>query len=542
MTSLTVPPFDAPRGFRLNRVDRLNLGLIALFATALTILLWPQWLHNPDLSHGLFMPAVCLFLLYEARTSGHQRFLPATPVTVAATWAALAVGVVALALGGLYAAGFEWSHPIVALMLALSLASFMTAAWLNYASDRTRLIPFNWNALLAAWLWVLCAPIPPGTYTRLTLGLQLRISESVLGALHLLGIAAARQGNIIELATTSVGVEEACSGVRSLVSCVFAGFFFSGCIVRRPWARVVIIGVAAPLALAMNFLRSLMLTLLANAGIDITGKWHDATGLAVLGVTAILLGLLAVLLERHSKRPEGTPGKSRVLGATRPSPSDSTSRILAGGLVGALALAMAFGWHTRKPPASRQAAPDLEKIVPPSYADWHVITEADLNRFQDRLQTDHFVQRTYTRMAADGPIQITFYLAYWAPGQASASLVATHTPDACWPGSGWNPVPSESNHAHLDVDTHEIPEAEHRLFTREGSPQQVWFWHLYGHRPIPFLDPLSPRNVITIALRDGFRRAADQLFVRVSSNRRWADIAQEPLVRDIFARLQPLGL
>ena len=69
-----------------------------------------------------------------------------------------------------------------------------------------RWLPFNWNSLVALGLWVLCAPIPPGTYSRLTLSLQLMVSENVLRALHLLGVGAVRQGNIIELATATVGI------------------------------------------------------------------------------------------------------------------------------------------------------------------------------------------------------------------------------------------------------------------------------------------------------------------------------------------------
>src|SRR5207237_4001264 len=115
------------------------------------------------------------------------------------------------------------------------------------ADESLRLMPWTGSALVAIGLWLLSVPIPPGTYTRLTLGLQLWVSEAVLRALHLLGVAAIRHGNIIELARTTVGVEEACSGVRSLISCLFAGFFFSATLVRAPWARAVIIALAAPL-------------------------------------------------------------------------------------------------------------------------------------------------------------------------------------------------------------------------------------------------------------------------------------------------------
>ena len=55
----------------------------------------------------------------------------------------------------------------------------------------------------------------------------------------------------------------------------------------------------------------------------------------------------------------------------------------------------------------------------------------------DTLKTDLLAQRVYERPTPTGPLQITLYLAYWRPGQAPVSLVASHTPDACWPGTGW---------------------------------------------------------------------------------------------------------
>ena len=88
----------------------------------------------------------------------------------------------------------------------------------------------------------------------------------------------------------------------------------------------------------------------------------------------------------------------------------------------------------------------------------------------------------------------------------------------------------------------EVAVAEHRLFRNNGFPQHVWFWHIYDHHPVRYLDPLSPRNLLKIAALYGFRRAGDQMFIRLSSNHAWAEIAHEPLVADIFAQLQPLGL
>jgi exosortase len=523
-----------------SRLGWMNLGLLATLGAGLIVLLWPQWLHNPDLSHGLFMPVIFVLLVHEARTAGPFRYLPATPRISWFIFLALLLGLLALVAGGMYAMALEWSHALVGFVLAAGFSLLLLAGLLAFSTETARLIPWNWTSLLAVGLWALSAPIPPGTYSRLTVTLQLWVSENVVTMLHLLGIAAIRHGNIIELTRTSVGIEEACSGVRSLVSCVFAGFFFSGCLVRRPWARVLIIGLAAPLALLMNFIRSLTLTLLANGGVDIRGRWHDLTGFAVLAITAALLGGLALLLEHRGKTAAVPPPPSAAPSAAAP----RLQRLLVGGLLASVFLAVFFVLHTLFTPAPPQPPlPDLDAVLPAASPGWQAITSDDLNRFKDVLQTDHFIQRTYIRRLPNGTdLQITAYIAYWGPGQASASLVATHTPDACWPGSGWESVDIPDTRETLQLGPREIAAAEHRLFRNNGFPQHVWFWHLYDRQPVRYLDPLSTRNLLKIAALYGFRRAGDQMFVRLSSNHPWPDIAGEPLVGEIFAHLQPLGL
>jgi exosortase len=520
----------------LSPLARINLVLLAVLAAAFSALLWPQWRHNPELSHGLFMPLIFLLLLHESRTAGPARFLPARGTTTVALAGLLAAGLAALATGGLFTAALDWSHALVGFMLAFALVLMLLAGWLVFASEPVRLVPFNWITFTAIFLWLLCAPIPPGTYMRLTLGLQLWVTRSVLATLHLFGIAAIRNGNLIELAGSTVGVEEACSGVRSLISCVFAGFFFSAALVRRPWSRVVVIALAAPLALAMNFSRSLMLTLLANRGVDISHTWHDATGYAVLGVTALLLGGLAWLLARGEKTEP--LASSAPVARARP----SLQPWLAAGLALAVALVILFVANTRRtPPAA--PAPDLAAMVPAQADGWKVQTTNDLYRFADTLQTDHLIQRIYSKRAPDGSLQqVIIYIAYWSAGQASVSLVASHTPDACWPGAGWVAEPTMDARLNLIVAGRVLPAAEFRIFNGDVYPQHVWFWHLYDGRSIAYEDPHSPRELLRLAWHYGFGHKGEQFFVRLSSNCDWAAFADDPLFRDVFNHLQPYGL
>ena len=145
-------------------------------------------------------------------------------------------------------------------------------------------------------------------------------------------------------------------------------------------------------------------------------------------------------------------------------------------------------------------------------------------------------------MTDRGPELIIVYLAYWSPGQASVSLVASHTPDACWPGSGWEAFPPSEPRVRLTVGGRQLAEAECRLFKSGNFPQNVWYWHLYDGRPIAQSDPNSPAELLRLAWRYGFRHDADQLFIRVSSNRSWETVAPQPFIRSLFAGLQPLGL
>lgn len=541
---MTVLPADAaePLPAAPRAAGWVALAVLTVLTLAWIAQLWPQWLHNPDLSHGLFMPVVFALLIYEARTGGARRYLPGGPLLAGSVATVAGGALVLFVAGALYATALEWSHALVQFIVTGALVLGWFAALLAGADRRVRLIPFNWSAIVAIGLWLLSAPLPPGTYAKLTLRLQLWVTENVLGALHLLGIPAHRSGNIIELATTSVGVEEACSGVRSLLSCVFAGLFFSATLLRRPWTRVTLVTIAALLAIGMNFLRSLGLTLLANAGIDIRGGWHDTTGYAILAVTAAAVAGLALALERKPATTTPEPPPAPSVAAPLPARSTPALGYLAAAGIAACVLAVVFAARTQPVTVTDVPAPDLAALLPPAPAGWKGVTEENLYRFAPTLQTDHLAQRTYAHRTPQGVAQITIYLAYWQPGQAPVSLVASHTPDACWPGSGWALVSPPAERRAVAVGARTLSEAEYRLFKNDDFPQHVWYWHLYAGRPIEQVDPFSPAALLKLILRYGVRSQGSQLFVRISSNQPWEMIGNEPFIADFFERLRPLGL
>jgi len=529
---------------------RLCLLLLVCVIAGNAVMLWPHWRENPDLSHGFFVPILFFLLLREGMQQAKPRYLRSHWLKSLLIVGLLAGGFLAVFAGGLYSAAVGWNHSLVAFTITGGLMLLLLAALFVFSDAKLRLVPFNWPILVGIGLWLLCAPIPPGTYNRILVALQLMVTHNVMTALHLLGIIATQKGNVIELATTSVGIEEACSGIRSLISCVFAGFFFSASLVRQTWARCLIIGLAAPIAIVMNFLRSLALTLMANAQIEIEGTVHDVTGFAVLGITAGILSLLAILLDKPSadeieangKAPAPLPAQPSATPLFRPS---FNTLSLASGLGLTCLLGLVFVVLTR-PTRLDDEQPDLLQMLPSRADGWQVNVNPNLYQFSGVLQTENLAERTYRKKAEDGRmLQLTIYVAYWEPGSTSVSQVAMHTPDACWPGGGWTLVEdgkTPPREALLLTDSQTLPTAESRHFTNGGYPQYVWFWHLYDGRPVAYEDPRSPVRLLKQAWQHGFSRNGSQCFIRVSSNLPWSELQGEPLLNEVFQNLRPLGL
>jgi exosortase len=517
---------------------KLNILGLCAAAGAFAILLSPQWMHDDNLTHGIFLPFLAGILAVESRRDSSPWFLGPGAGPILACASLILASLACLSAAIVYATALGWSHAMAEFLLSASLVLALGAGLLGFADRRVRFLPLNWASAVAVSLWLFASPPPPGTYARLAALLQSEVTRGVVRVLHGMGIAAFQDGNVIELARTTVGVSEACSGVRSLISCTVAGLFLSALLLRRPANRVLIIALSPAIGLAMNFLRSLLLTLLANSGVNIEVHWHDVTGASILVGTTILGAALALLLNRNESAPPANPSAAPI----SPTGSSPLQAMIGAALliVGAAAVIASNG----RPPGESAAspAPDLAALFPAPPRGWTVATTPDMDQYSDVLHTHALMERVYSGGPAEDRVHISFYLAYWRPGQAPVSLVDAHTPDACWPGTGWQAEPVPSERSVLDVGDRALAPAECRLFAHNGFETHVWFWHLYGGRPLTFVDPYSATRLLKIAWRFGFSRPEDQLFVRISSDRPWQEIASEPAVRQLFENLKPLGL
>lgn len=162
--------------------------------------------------------------------------------------------------------------------------------------------------LFPAMIWLISAPLLSFLERGLSLFLLNRVSAVVFFLFDLFGVPIAQEGNILILGVLDDGqpnqvmVEDACSGIRSLMACLFAGSFLAAIFLDVFWKKVLLVGLSMLFAFLMNIARSTFLTFVAyRYGSDsIEGAVHDITGYGVLVLTCVgLLALLPVMNFQH---------------------------------------------------------------------------------------------------------------------------------------------------------------------------------------------------------------------------------------------------
>ena len=103
--------------------------------------------------------------------------------------------------------------------------------------------------------------------------------------LHWLGVSAEVQGNLIRLSSGTLGVDEACSGIRSLQGSLMATLFVGEIFELKRWRRVFLLLAGAGWALVTNAGRTVFLALMAErGGAGALDRWHDPAGYWTLRV------------------------------------------------------------------------------------------------------------------------------------------------------------------------------------------------------------------------------------------------------------------
>ena len=164
-------------------------------------------------------------------------------------------------------------------------------------ADRRRMVGLF---LFPTVVWLLSAPMLTVIANNLNLFLMHQITSTVFFVFDRLGLPLEQRGNVLVLPTGSVGVAEACSGIRSLTGCLFAGSFLAAVFLQSRWKQAALVIASLLFAFLANLLRSIFLTSWAYGygASSIEGAIHDISGYAVLGLTVVALLCLLPILDR----------------------------------------------------------------------------------------------------------------------------------------------------------------------------------------------------------------------------------------------------
>lgn len=155
----------------------------------------------------------------------------------------------------------------------------------------------------------------------LTQGLMQVVASLTVEILGWFDIPAMQHGNLIELSTGTVGVDEACSGIRSFQSSLMAGLLMGELYRMRIHWRAVLVLSGLVVGFGLNVVRTLLLSWQASReGLGAIDKWHDPAGMTITVLCFFCLWGLAILLRRWTT-PASRPRVPESQGPNVPQPS-----------------------------------------------------------------------------------------------------------------------------------------------------------------------------------------------------------------------------
>jgi exosortase len=250
-----------------------------------------QWWHDPNYSHGFFVPLFSAFVIWQERS--RMNALDLRP-----SWSGLlflGFGLCVLIVGQM---GAELFLSRLSLLIVLAGLIVLFLGW-NF-----------FRALLFPWAFLLLMiPIPAIIFNQITFPLQLLASKVASTTLPWMGVPVLREGNVIVLPAMALEVAEACSGIRSLMSLTTLAIIYGYLMERRVGVRVLLAVASVPIAVAANSLRIVGTGLLVQYWDPekAEGFFHEFSGWLIFVVSLVMLYLLHRSVRIFSPEEAGEP-------------------------------------------------------------------------------------------------------------------------------------------------------------------------------------------------------------------------------------------
>jgi exosortase len=495
-------------------------ALSVLFLTALWFGLCRElsgeWSVNEQYNFGWFVPFFSLYLFWLRWQDRPTPEVRSQKLEVRSPLVAAIIGLAAL-LVLLPVRLFEIANPEWRLLAWVHAASVVTLTllliWWTGGSRWLRHFAFPVAFILVAVPWPTAVEVP------IIQGLMRIVAHVAAETAMLLGIPAQVEGNLIRVSTGLVGVNEACSGIRSLQTSLMIGLLFGELKRLSISRRVALVAGAVTIALFANFFRAVFLVMVAaTENLSEVTRWHDVAGYIIIALVFVgTMGLAYLLGRRKPADPvvagvppariqpmAGVPAKPKPREGWSPAIMRLQPRKLSGlplqfpapYLTAALCwllfieigtagwyrlhernLISGIRWSVQWPEQAssfRKLKIDAEirgvlRFDEGQAAAWTLTSPATSEKVREPR-----VSGTQVNGSRENTISCLLYLFRWKPGRNSALLANLHRPDVCLPASGWRQAADDGVRNYTVSGAFELP-FRHFEFQRsfEGSPPQT---------------------------------------------------------------------
>lgn len=257
-----------------------------------------EWTVNPQYNYGWAVPFLCAYLLWRNNQplkvrSSNFKVQGSSPLPISAFCFLFSILAFAFPLARLVQeANPEWRLVSWALALITVGLTLLLVRHFSVSVFQRFSFPLCFFLVSVPWPTVIEGPIIQ----------KLAAFNAVAAAeiLNLFGVPALRHGNVIEIGTGFVGVEDACSGIRSFQACLMIGLFLGAYYQLRARRHVVLVLAGFSLAILFNLGRTVLLVVIAaRKGTDAIAQWHDPAGVTILIGCFLGVWALASWFHRH---------------------------------------------------------------------------------------------------------------------------------------------------------------------------------------------------------------------------------------------------
>ncbi len=450
-------------------VSLRSRAAIDWFAVAAFGLLWLElisrlrfeWSINPQYGYGWTVPFLAAYLFWRRFESAPARSTAPAPF--------LAIAIALIGVGALIPIRLiQEANPDWRMLSWLMAAAVVgaTGAGVFLAGGTRWLRHFAFPILF----FLVAVPWPTQLEQLVIQGLMRADAAINVEFLNALGIPAVQLGNVIEVGSGFVGIDEACTGIRSLQATLmvslFLGEFYDFAILRR----VILVVAGAVLAFVCNLVRTFLLVWLgAEHGSETIKSWHDPAGFTIL--TACLLGLWGLSMFLRGKENPAPPGTVRLTSGSR------LPRLL---LIAVLALGVSAEaatqfWYRSHESESSRLQP-WTVTWPSASPGWKEVPVAE--SAQELLRYNEGGGGMWT--GEDGH-NFTMYFFRWLPGRTAGLFIKNHRPDICLPASGMT-LRGDVRHRLFVVNGVTLPIRSY-VFEHGGEALHVYYCYWDGTPP-----------------------------------------------------------